>query len=148
MTSTNKRLFIALSDINISLNMNKISYVWPQKYGTNATHHKTLHFCSKMYEYLAQGLRDNLDRIYNIMRVAAKWSTVWKFSPNRQIPKGLPLQNPVMTILTFLLAVFIFILILNGSFCTEDRTYVIDTTIFFPVDSLPLTLKELPFSSY
>lgn len=66
--------------------MNKISYVWPQKYGTNATHHKTLHFCSKIYEYLTQGLRDNLDRIYNIMRVAAKCSTVRRFSPNGQTP--------------------------------------------------------------
>ena len=107
-----------------------------------------LHFCSKAYEYLAQGFRDNLDRICNIMTVAAKRSAVWKFSPSRQTPKGLPLQNPVTTVLTFLLAVFFFILILNGSFCTEDRTYVIDVTIFFPVDSLPLTLKELPFSSY
>ena len=42
----------------------------------------------------------------------------------------------------------VFILILNGSFCTEARTCVTDVTICFPVDSLPLTLKELPFSSY
>lgn len=68
--------------------------------------------------------------------------------PQRTDTSGLPQQNPVVMILPFLLAGFLFILILHGSVCAEDRACVTDGTMFFPVDSLPLTLKELPFPSY